>query len=285
MFQFIPVNQENIFAIKVSGRLTDADYEQFIPEMERILAEHAPVSLFVELDDFHGWEPKALWDDFKFGMQHDKDFERIAVVGQNNWHSWMARLGNAFTEGKVRFFQADQMREAWDWLRSKDQDDSQPLNDGQFRIPGVYQHILLATDFSPCSVMVLQRTLDLVEHYHAQWSLIHVIEHIGYPGLGYDPLLVDAGEFIELDEQRFEQAREQLNALVEGVHSKPSRIEVIWGTPKNAILSYAQTQDVDLIIVGSHGHKGLARLLGSTTSAIIHAAHQDVLRVRCAESF
>ena len=147
-----------------------------------------------------------------------------------------------------------------------------------------YQHILLATDFSPCSSVVLQRTLELVKHYHARWSLIHVMEHTGYPGLGYEPLLVDAGAFAELDERRFEQAREQLNAVAGDVHPRPSRIEVIWGTPKNAILSYAQTQAVDLIVMGSHGHKGLARLLGSTTSAVMHAARQDVLMVRCAES-
>jgi len=45
-------------------------------------------------------------------------------------------------------------------------------------------------------------------------------------------------------------------------------------------LSYAAAQNVDLIVVGSHGRHGLARLLGSTATRIVHNAKCDVIVVR-----
>ena len=41
--------------------------------------------LFVLFEDFHGWDLHAAWDEFKFGLKHDADFERIAMVGDRKW--------------------------------------------------------------------------------------------------------------------------------------------------------------------------------------------------------
>ncbi|HDK37474.1 MAG TPA: STAS/SEC14 domain-containing protein [Thiolapillus brandeum] len=118
MFQFLPVEEPHIYVVKASGKLTDADYQAFMPKLEAIIQEGGPISLLVELEDFHGWEPRAAWDDFKFGKAHDQDFQRIAIVGQKSGHKWMSFIGNAVTDDKIRFFTHDQLQEAWDWLCS-----------------------------------------------------------------------------------------------------------------------------------------------------------------------
>jgi universal stress protein A len=55
---------------------------------------------------------------------------------------------------------------------------------------------------------------------------------------------------------------------------------LVWGVPKEEITQIAQQENVDLIVVGSHGRHGFALLLGSTANSILHHAHCDVLAVR-----
>jgi len=52
------------------------------------------------------------------------------------------------------------------------------------------------------------------------------------------------------------------------------------GAPKGVILSHAEGLHADLIVLGTHGHRGIGRLLGSTASAVVHSARCDVLTVR-----
>lgn len=52
------------------------------------------------------------------------------------------------------------------------------------------------------------------------------------------------------------------------------------GSPKTEIIRVATENQVDLIVVGSHGRHGLALLLGSTANGVLHHAPCDVLAVR-----
>ena len=282
MFQFIPVAEDSIFAVRASGKLTDADYQQFLPQIEELIQQNRPISLLLELEDFHGWEPKAAWDDFKFGMAHDKDFERIAIVGENSWQKWMAMLGNAFTDARVRFFSRDQLQEAWDWLREgrKSQTGAAEEGDKDNDKPPPWRHILVAVDFSPYLRLSLNRAVELCRQNDAQLSLVHAVEITAMPLLDYDMLAADPLDFLAFDQQRFDQAAAALKDLAGSLELENVRAEVLWGTAKSAILAYAEAQKVDLIVVGSHGRHGIARLLGSTASAIANSARMDVLVAR-----
>jgi nucleotide-binding universal stress UspA family protein len=52
------------------------------------------------------------------------------------------------------------------------------------------------------------------------------------------------------------------------------------GTPWQAICEMAKTENVDLIMVGSHGYQGLDRLIGTTAAKIVNHADRSVLVVR-----
>ncbi len=56
------------------------------------------------------------------------------------------------------------------------------------------------------------------------------------------------------------------------------------GQPATELHYLANQEGADLIIVGSHGRKGFALLLGSTSNSVLHGASCDVLAVRVAES-
>ncbi len=55
---------------------------------------------------------------------------------------------------------------------------------------------------------------------------------------------------------------------------------MVWGVPGQEIVRLAEQEQIDLIIVGSHGRHGLALLLGSTASNVLHHAKCDVLAIR-----
>ena len=70
-------------------------------------------------EDFQGWEPEALWDDFKLALgKLRKDFERFALVGGPRWVQVAAKLDTCFMSNEMKTFSIDQLQEAWDWIKS-----------------------------------------------------------------------------------------------------------------------------------------------------------------------
>ncbi len=106
-----------ILAIRISGQLHDADYQTFVPILDAAVMAEGQVRLLVEFSDFHGWDVQAAWDDFKLGLKHYADIERIAVIGDHRWEKWTAKLLQAFTRAQVRYFSSAEKDAAWVWMR------------------------------------------------------------------------------------------------------------------------------------------------------------------------
>jgi len=115
----IKLSEENngtLLAVHVSGKLTSADYEHFVPEFERLLEQHGKLRMLFDMTAFHGWEAGALWVDTKFAVKHFSDIERIAMVGETRWQHGMASFCKPFTRAKVRYFDHVESAEARKWL-------------------------------------------------------------------------------------------------------------------------------------------------------------------------
>lgn len=109
-------SSSNVVRVAVSGKLTSEDYERFVPEMERLVQERGKVRILFEMDDFHGWQMGAMWEDFKFGVKHFHDIERIAMIGDKAWEHGMATFCRPFTRAKIRYFDKDQHDQARQWI-------------------------------------------------------------------------------------------------------------------------------------------------------------------------
>ncbi len=275
MFQIIPVNENRIVAVKVIGKLNDEDLEKFTDLLEKQIAENGPLSLLIELENFHGWDAEAAWTDFMFITEHKNDFQRIAIIGEKRWEHWMTALGNAFTATEIRFFKRDELLVAWDWLR-EGLEAGNKAEEKEALKP--YTHILVATDFSPHADLAALRAKEIATLYDARITILHAVENFVFYGDIYDP--VGPVQQLETDRMVFEAAEKQMEKLAAKLDIPNLRTEVMWGAPKAAILSYAAAQQVDLIVTGSHGRSGVSRLLGSTTNGILHGANCDVLAVR-----
>jgi hypothetical protein len=115
----IQLNEENggkILVVHVSGKLVKEDYENFVPEFERLAREHGELRLLFDMSGFHGWEAGAMWEDIKFAAKHFADIERLAMIGETRWQHGMATFCKPFTRAAVRYFDHAEGAEARKWL-------------------------------------------------------------------------------------------------------------------------------------------------------------------------
>ena len=142
---------------------------------------------------------------------------------------------------------------------------------------GDYQHILLAVDYSEHSDYVAQRAKSLAKIYQATLSIIHVLDNIPMPDTTY-------GTVISLEQDSsydlLEAEKTKLKQMAGKLGIDDANQWLVWGVPKQEIVQIAVQENIDLIVVGSHGRHGLALLLGSTANSILHYAKCDVMAVR-----
>lgn len=278
MLQILPVNEANVFAVKASGKLTDADYQQLLPVLEKQIKRYGELSLLLELENFSGWDNKALWDDLKLGIKHDHDFKRIAIVGEKSWQHWMSWLANLTTASEVQYFKRDELFEAWDWLREEQlalATKAKALAEMEL---SDYKHILIPVDFSIHSDYAIKRGLEFAKQNNADVTLLHVHDYTP-PMVEYAPIL-PSGDGLFDDNELFKAAQQKLSNLATATHYPELKHETIWGLPKSGIISFAEAQQVDLIVMGSHGRSGFARLLGSTAAGVMNNSRCDVMVVK-----
>jgi hypothetical protein len=101
---------------KLSGKLHDWDYKQFVPVVDAEIAKEGKVNILAQFHDFQGWDAKALWDDIKFSTTHCTKINRIALVGEKKWQQWMAKVCKPFTMAKIQYFDAANFNDALKWL-------------------------------------------------------------------------------------------------------------------------------------------------------------------------
>lgn len=138
-----------------------------------------------------------------------------------------------------------------------------------------YKNVLVALDLSDESHQVLEKAKAITKG--GDLSLVHVIEPLAYAYGGDIPM-----DLTEIQQQLQEQAAVQLKKMGEASNVPPARQHVLVGQPTSEIHRLAQESSTDLIVVGSHGRRGIALLLGSTANGVLHGAQCDVLAVRVA---
>jgi universal stress protein A len=114
MLTIDPHTPDNVVVGHASGKLTHEDYEDFHNHVEEMIREHGSVRVMLDLNDFHGWDLRAAWDDLKLGLRHPGKFDRCAILGDRSWEEWMTKLAKPFF--RVKYFDRSQREAAWDWL-------------------------------------------------------------------------------------------------------------------------------------------------------------------------
>ena len=107
----------NVIEVTLTGELTAADYEAFLPRTEALLDRYETVRMVVILKDFRGWTAGALWEDVKFDAKHFADVDRLAIAGDSAWEKGMTVFCKPFTTATVRYFDVSEIEAARTWVR------------------------------------------------------------------------------------------------------------------------------------------------------------------------
>jgi nucleotide-binding universal stress UspA family protein len=140
-----------------------------------------------------------------------------------------------------------------------------------------FQHILVPIDFGKASDHALTIAMQLGQVLQARLTLLHVVQTPLMTGPDMGIGIAQYFDDVQL------QARQSLAQYAQRVQASGLSCEAITelASPFQHIVDYAATQQVDLIVMGTHGHTGLQHmLLGSVAERVVRLASCPVLVTR-----
>ena len=165
------------------------------------------------------------------------------------------------------------------------------------------KRILVGCDFSPDSKLAFNYALSLAQEFQTQLYLAHVIRPVERTELtASDYIKIQGGDYTNWGRAEYLNLQEKAaNGYLKGKSNLISRFEkqlfnmvpeesrnwctpvtiLLEGQPYKELITYAEQKEVDMIVLGVHGHSLLEQfLVGSTTNRVISQASCSVLVVR-----
>ena len=137
------------------------------------------------------------------------------------------------------------------------------------------KNILITTDFSETSQTAFALARQVAEKFGGVLNLLHVQE-LHLPPLVYESAGTGVGQ---IEQEHRELAENRIKELAQSLGGV--RAEVVLGTPHIEIVRYAKANDIDLIVMATHGRGFFSHaILGSTTERVVRRAPCPVLTVR-----
>ena len=143
----------------------------------------------------------------------------------------------------------------------------------------LFHRILVATDFSPASTPAFEQSVKMAGRDGALLLIAHAYQEPGLVELSQAP----AKAYKEWDRKLREGVEKKLRPLVESARKESVEAQalLLTGFADEAIIEAAKQQRADLIVMGTRGRRGAARLfLGSVAARVISTAPCPVMTVR-----
>ena len=141
----------------------------------------------------------------------------------------------------------------------------------------MYKRILIPMDGSPLAEQALPHAIAIAERFQSELVLFRVLIPLSRPPTKADAAIQRANDTVAV------YAREYLERVAADVQERgfTAQIITIVGRPHWEIINYAETNQVDLIVMCTRGQSGLSRwLMGSISDRVVRGANVPVLMVR-----
>jgi nucleotide-binding universal stress UspA family protein len=134
------------------------------------------------------------------------------------------------------------------------------------------RNVLVAIAFDETTASVLEYGRLMARTFGATLHVLHVPENLFLRPMANDPRAIEDGLLEQLGECLTEDDRRSLHAVTAIRQSS---------TPADEIVDYARSADIDLIVMGTHGRRGMAHLLmGSVAETVVRMAPCPVMTIR-----
>jgi nucleotide-binding universal stress UspA family protein len=141
-----------------------------------------------------------------------------------------------------------------------------------------WKRICCAIDFSDSSHFALSEAADLTRRFDGELTLFHAYE---LPEAGAGDVLASPPAIFERASRETKDALERWRAEAESIAGRPVQTTVQVGDASAELVRFALEGGFDLVVVGTHGHKGFQRMmLGSVAERVVRRAACPVLVVR-----
>jgi hypothetical protein len=119
MIQFLPQNDGNLVAIKLTGTVTHEEFEALEPMLDdQIDRDGGEIVLLLDLLDFDGYEDlHAAWEHFTMVRRHNDEVRRVAVLGNQEWERRFAELAVRFLVADVGYYGSGEEEQAIAFLQ------------------------------------------------------------------------------------------------------------------------------------------------------------------------
>lgn len=144
----------------------------------------------------------------------------------------------------------------------------------------MFNHILIPADGSDNAHRAIEKALAIAQAFKSQVTAIYVIDPYAFSGVGAD-FAYGQAEYLSAAAAEAKAALQKVSDAFAAAGLSIETAVVEAHAVHKGILSKAQELGVDLIVMASHGKRGLEKLvLGSVTSHVLSHAHLPVLVVR-----
>ncbi|PRY10355.1 SpoIIAA-like protein [Pontibacter ummariensis] len=117
MIEVLPQTQGDLLAVRVSGELTNADFDQYREKIRDRMKATGSARLYYEMADLHWVKPGAAMENALLDIVHGREYGRVAMVGNKAWHEWAAKLVSPVKKKGVRYFEVEEREEAMRWVQ------------------------------------------------------------------------------------------------------------------------------------------------------------------------
>jgi nucleotide-binding universal stress UspA family protein len=141
------------------------------------------------------------------------------------------------------------------------------------------KHILVPIDFSENSEKIVQHAVLLAKKFAARLTILFVAQSFFETNSDF---FVPHVPIAELEQDIFESSKQRMALFMAESLDKEVNADskVLLGDVAQEILDYAQDKDIDMIVMGTHGYKGLDKLLfGSVAEKVVKMSSCPVLTV------
>jgi nucleotide-binding universal stress UspA family protein len=138
-----------------------------------------------------------------------------------------------------------------------------------------FKHILVPTDFHEASAAALDLAVAMAQAFDAKVTLLHVWEVPVYP---YMDFMLNSSLISQVENAAVKGLAQGLEALQKRQPNAQSKLKT--GLPWQGVLEAINELQADLVIMGTHGRRGLSRLtLGSVAERVVRMSPVPVLTV------
>ena len=117
MFQKIENLPGDIIALRMTGEISDKEYDEICEILKRAANQGKKIRLFLVMEHYPSFNSaESLYEDLRFVKTYSESIDQVAVLGDKAWKKpWLALFG-LFSKVEMEYFDKSEVKTAADWL-------------------------------------------------------------------------------------------------------------------------------------------------------------------------